>query len=217
MEQNIFIIFRDLFLKIFLYSDLDTLKILSLTCKKFNEIINSNLFCKQRLLLKFPKVNIDNVDFTNMKKLYRYLISRCKVATISGYIHTYDSRSPAKISRVITSHLVKKYNLKNGDIVIFTEDSDVRFLLSDNSFIKYWGIIHWEFSLPACLNFPQFPPYYWTNYIRPDNQEIEMPLENSNTQCGYLIGRFNEKYKILYSDEPYNCVKFFVNYEAELF
>ena len=40
--------FKDLYFKIFLQLDFDSLKAISLTCKKFSQVINSNLFCKLR-------------------------------------------------------------------------------------------------------------------------------------------------------------------------
>ena len=84
--------FKDLYFKIFLQLDFDSLKSILLTCKKFNQVINSNLFCKLRLSLKFPTINIEEVDISNMKNLYRYLISRCKVVKIKACDYSIEPR-----------------------------------------------------------------------------------------------------------------------------
>ena len=47
--------FKDLYFEIFLQLDFDSLKAISLTCKKFNQVINSNLFVNQGYRLIFHK------------------------------------------------------------------------------------------------------------------------------------------------------------------
>lgn len=182
--------------------DIDTISRLCRTSSKINkDVCLNSTFWRNKLLKDFPHIDISGVKNKDTINLYKYLVSKPDVYYIKNYYRDfYASGNYVSFKKLLNDYVIKN-NLKKGDVIIF-EDNNQKYIWN-GSYFTLLGEIY--FLLPSELPFPEFPPYYWKDFVQSEamyipSEKIKEAINNIEDNSTYIIGNYGEKYSLIFED-----------------